>query len=217
MTTPYGITTSIGSQAYSGYLNTPITGPLSTNNYPNAMPYHSYGVLTGQRPTPPQFFPSQEPVNADMSVNSRAQYLRATDLSSRAKAIENAIGKASTPVVFTSYSSQRQFAVSSHVNYISPIASSMFVNIKKSIAIGKSAYKVGLQSAPFDPYSNKTIAQLQFDAPISTKSYYPSGTRSALQRARSSGCTAPKKKGSIYNTSLRPMLGSWGALPRQGY
>ena len=217
MTTPYGITTSIGSQAYSGYLNTPITGPLSTNNYPNAMPYHSYGTLTGQRPTPPQFFPSQEPVNADMSVNSRAQYLRATDLSSRAKAIENAIGKASTPVVFTSYSSQRQFAVSSHVNYISPIASSMFVNIKKSIAIGKSAYKVGLQSAPFDPYSNKTIAQLQFDAPISTKSYYPSGTRSALQRARSSGCTAPKKKGSIYNTSLRPMLGSWGALPRQGY
>ena len=217
MTTPYGITTSTGSQAYSGYLNTPITGPLSTNNYPNAMPYHSYGVLTGQRPTPPQFFPSQEPVNADMSVNSRAQYLRATDLSSRAKAIENAIGKASTPVVFTSYSSQRQFAVSSHVNYISPIASSMFVNIKKSIAIGKSAYKVGLQSAPFDPYSNKTIAQLQFDAPISTKSYYPSGTRSALQRARSSGCTAPKKKGSIYNTSLRPMLGSWGALPRQGY
>ena len=217
MTTPYGITTSIGSQAYSGYLNTPITGPLSTNNYPNAMPYHSFGTLTGQRPTPPQFFPSQEPVNADMSVNSRAQYLRATDLSSRAKAIENAIGKASTPVVFTSYSSQRQFAVSSHVNYISPIASSMFVNIKKSIAIGKSAYKVGLQSAPFDPYSNKTIAQLQFDAPISTKSYYPSGTRSALQRARSSGCTAPKKKGSIYNTSLRPMLGSWGALPRQGY
>lgn len=201
MTTPYGITTSTGSQAYSGYLNTPITGPLSTNNYPNAMPYHSFGTLTGQRPTPPQFFPSQEPVNADMSVNSRAQYLRATDLSSRAKAIENAIGKASTPVVFTSYSSQRQFAVSSHVNYISPISSSMFVNIKKSIAVGKSAYKVGLN----------------MNDPISTKNYYPSGTRSALQRARSSGCTAPKKKGSIYNTSLRPALGSWGALPRQGY
>jgi hypothetical protein len=217
MTTPYGITTSIGSQAYSGYLNTPITGPLSTNNYPNAMPYHSFGTLTGQRPTPPQFFPSQEPVNADMSVNSRAQYLRATDLSSKTRALENAIGKASSPVVFTSYSSQRQFAVSSHVNYISPISSSMFVTIKKSIAVGKSAYKVGLQSAPFDPYSNKTIAQLQLEAPISTKSYYPSGTRSALQRARSSGCTAPKKKGSIYNTSLRPALGSWGALPRQGY
>jgi len=201
MTTPYGITTSIGSQGYSGYLNTPITGPLSTNQYPYSMPYHSYGTLTGQRPTPPQFFPSQEPVNADMSVNARAQYLRATDLSAKQRAIEDAIGKISAPILFTSYSSQRQFAVSSHVNYIPPLPSSMFLNIKKSIAVGKSAYKVGLPLAD----------------PITTKNYYPSGTRSALQRARSSGCTAPKKKGSIYNTSLRPTLGSLGALPRQGY
>ena len=201
MTTPYGITTSIGSQGYSGYLNTPITGPLSTNQYPYSMPYHSYGTLTGQRPTPPQFFPSQEPVNADMSVNARAQYLRATDLSAKQRAIEDAIGKISAPIVFTSYSSQRQFAVSSHVNYIPPVSSSMFLNIKKSIAVGKSAYKVGMPLAD----------------PISTKNYYPSGTRSALQRARSSGCTAPKKKGSIYNTSLRPTLGSLGSLPRQTY
>ena len=215
MTTPYGITTSTGSQAYSGYLNTPITGPLSTNQYPNAMPYHSYGTLSGVRPTPPQFFPSQEPVNSNMSVNARAQYLRATDISAKTRAIDNALGKTSSPVVFTSYSSQRQFAVSSHVNYIPPISSSMFVNIKKSIAVGKSAYKVGLQTS--DPYSNKTIAQLQMEAPLSTKSYYPSGTRSALQRARSSGCTAPKKKGSIYNTSLRPALGSWGSIPRSTY
>ena len=201
MTTPYGITTSIGSQGYSGYVNTPITGPLSTNNYPFSMAYHSYGTLAGQRPTPPQFYPSQEPVNANMSVNARAQYLRATDLSSKQKAIQDAIGKLSTPVMFTSYSSQRQIPVSSHVNYIATIQSSMFINIKKSIAVGKSAYKVGLPLAD----------------PTSTKNYYPSGTRSALQRARSSGCTAPKKKGSIYNTSLRPMLGSWGAIPRQTY
>ena len=201
MTTPYGITTSIGSQSYSGYLNTPITGPLSTNNYPFSMQYHSYGTLTGQRPTPPQFFPSQEPVNSDMSINARAQYLRATDLSAKKKAIEDALGKLSTPVKFTSYSTQRQVPVSSHVNYIAPIASSMFTNIRKSVAVGKSAYKVGLP----------------LEAPISTKNYYPSGTRSALQRARSGGSSAPKKKGSIYNTSLRPSLGSWGALPRQGY
>ena len=201
MTTPYGITTSIGSQSYSGYLNTPITGPLSTNNYPFAMQYHSYGTLTGQRPTPQQFFPSQEPVNSDMSVNARAQYLRATDLSAKKKAIEDALGKLSTPVMFTSYSTQRQVPVSSHVNYIAPIASSMFTNIRKSVAVGKSAYKVGLP----------------LDAPISTKNYYPSGTRRAVQRARSGGSSAPKKKGSIYNTSLRPSLGSWGALPRQGY
>jgi len=201
MTTPYGITTSIGSQGYSGYVNTPINGPLSTNQYPYSMPYHSYGTLVGQRPTPPQFFPSQEPVNANMSVNARAQYLRATDLSSKQRAIQDAIGKLSTPVVFTSYSTQRQIPVSSHVNYIPPLPSSMFLNIKKSVAVGKSAYKVGLP----------------LEAPIGTKSYDTSFRRSALQRARSGGCTAPKKKGSIYNTSLRPALGAWGALPRQTY
>jgi hypothetical protein len=201
MTTPYGITTSIGSQGYSGYINTPINGPLSTNQYPCSMPYHSYGTLTGQRPTPPQFFPSQEPVNSDMSVNARAQYLRATDLSAKKRAIENALGKLSTPVVFTCKSSQRQIPVSSHVNYIPPLPSSMFLDIKKSVAVGKSAYKVGLP----------------LEAPISSKSYDTSFRRSALQRARSGGCTAPKKKGSIYNTSLRPSLGSWGALPRTTY
>ncbi len=201
MTTPYGITTSIGSQGYSGYVNTPINGPLSTNNYPFSMAYHSYGTLTGKNPTPPQFFPSQEPVYSDMSINARAQYLRATALSSKTKAQQDALGKLSTPVVFTSWSSQRQFPVSSHVNYIAPIPSSMLTDIRKSVAVGKSGFKVGLP----------------LDAPTSTKNYYPSGTRSALQRARSGGCSAPKKKGSIYNTSLRPALGSWGALPRATY
>ena len=201
MTTPYGITTSIGSQAYSGYVNTPITGPLSTNNYPFTMAYHSYGTLTGKNPTPQQFFPSQEPVYSDMSVNARAQYLRATGISAKTKAQQDALGKQSPPVVFTSWSSQRQIPVSSHVNYIAPIPSSMLTDIRKSVAVGKSGFKIGLP----------------LDAPTSTKNYYPSGTRSALQRARSGGCSAPKKKGSIYNTSLRPALGAWGALPRQGY
>ena len=201
MTTPYGITTSIGSQAYSGYVNTPITGPLSTNNYPFTMAYHSYGTLTGKNPTPQQFFPSQEPVYSDMSVNARAKYLRATSLSAKTKAQQDALGKQSAPIVFTSWSTQRQIPVSSHVNYIAPIPSSMLTDIRKSVAVGKSGFKVGLP----------------LDAPTSTKNYYPSGTRSALQRARSGGCSAPKKKGSIYNTSLRPALGARGALPRQGY
>jgi hypothetical protein len=165
------------------------------------MAYHSYGTLTGKNPTPQQFFPSQEPVYSDMSVNARAQYLRATSLSAKTRAEQNALGKLSTPVVFTSWSSQRQIPVSSHVNYIAPIPSSMLTDIRKSVAVGKSGFKVGLP----------------LDAPTSTKNYYPSGTRTALQRARSGGCSAPKKKGSIYNTSLRPALGSWGALPRQTY
>jgi hypothetical protein len=56
MTTPYGISRSIGSQSFQGYVNAPIIGPLNSSQYPNAMPYHSYGTLTGQRPTPPQFY-----------------------------------------------------------------------------------------------------------------------------------------------------------------
>jgi hypothetical protein len=202
MTTPYGISVSKGSQSFQGYVNAPILGPLDSSQYPNAMPYHSYGILTGQRPTPPQFFPGQEPVYAEMSVNARAQYLRSTSLSALEKAKQDALGKQSAPITKVSYSSQRQFPVSTHVNYIAPIPGSMYTNIRKSIAVGKSAYKVGLP----------------LQAPIGTKSYDTSYRRSALQRARSGGCTAPKKKGSIYNYNLtQPGINSWGAIPRQNY
>ena len=202
MTTPYGISTSIGSQTFQGFVNAPIGGPLDSNQYPCAMPYHSFGILTGQRPTPPQFYPGQEPVFADMFVNARAQYLRATALSARQKAIQDALGKLAPPISKISYSSQRQFAVSSHVNYIAPIPGTMYTNIRKSIAIGKSAYKVGLP----------------LDAPIGSKSYDTSFRRSALRRARSGGCTAPKKKGSIYNHSLTQSgINGWGSIPRQNY
>lgn len=202
MTTPYGISTSIGSQSFQGFVNAPILGPLNSNQYPCAMPYHSFGILTGQRPTPPQFYPGQEPVYAEMSVNARAQYLRATDISVKEKARQDALGKLSAPTTKVSYSSQRQFAVSSHVNYIAPIPGSMYTNIRKSIAVGKSAYKVGLP----------------LDAPIGSKSYDNSFRRSALQRARSGGCSAPKKKGSIYNYSLTQSgINGWGSIPRQNY
>jgi hypothetical protein len=74
--------------------------------------------------------------------------------------------------------------------------------IKKSISIGKSAFKVGMP----------------IDAPISTKCYYPSGTRTTIRRVRSGGCVAPKKKGSIYNYSLQNgAVCGWGSLPRQNY
>lgn len=202
MTTPYGISTSIGSQTFQGYVNAQILGPLNSNKFPNVLPYHSYGILNGQRPTPPQFYSGQEPVYADMSVNVRAQYLRATDISTKEKARQYALGKLSSPTTKVSYSSQRKFPVSTHVNYIAPIPGSMYTNIRKSIAVGKSAYKVGLPLAE----------------PIGTKSYDTSFRRRALQRARSGGCTAPKKKGSIYNYSLtQPGICAWGAIPRQNY
>lgn len=199
MSTPYGISRSIGSQSFQGFVNAPVKGPLNTGQYPYVMQYHSYGTLTGQRPTPPQF---NDPVNADMSTNARAQYLRATDVSSKQKTAQDSLGKESSPIMKVSYSSQRRYQVSSHVNYIAPIEGSMYTNIRKSVAVGKSAYKVGLP----------------LEAPISTKSFDTSFRRSALRRARSGGCSAPKKKGSIYNYSLtQPGISAWGAIPRQNY
>ena len=116
MTTPYGVSTSIGSVNYDNYVNSRITGPLSTNRYPCAIPYHSYGTLVGIRPNPPLFYPSQEPVAADQFTNSRHQYFRTAE-SAKSLAIQRERALNSTGV-FTSKSSQRQYNVSTHMNYM---------------------------------------------------------------------------------------------------
>jgi hypothetical protein len=201
MTTPYAVSTNIGSMSYNNYVNAPITGPLSTDQTPAQIPYHSYGILSGIRPTPPQFYPQQSPVFAEMNTNARHQYLR-TSVNKKALAEQIRLGKLSSPLGYVVQSSQRQVPVSSHTNYIPPIPSSLYVNIKKSNAVGQSAYKVNLPNA----------------APIGTKSYYPSGTRSTIRRVRSGGCVAPKKKGAIENYSLRNgQVCAWGSIVRQNY
>jgi len=201
MTTPYAVSTNIGSSTYNNYVNAPITGPLSTNQTPCQIPYHSYGILSGNRPTPPQFYPMQTPVDAQMNTNARHQYLR-TSVNNQDLQRQIALGKASSPLGYVINSSQRQVPVSSHTNYIPPVQSSLYINILKSNAVGKSGYKVSLPTT----------------APTGTKSYYPSGTRSTIRRMRSGGCVAPKKKGSIYNTSLtNGQVCAWGAIVRQNY
>lgn len=201
MTTPYSVSTNIGSISYNNYVHSRITGPLSTNQTPCQIPYHSYGTLTGIRPTPPQFYPSQEPVYSDMNSNMRKQYLR-TAISQTVKAQQIALGKLSTPQAYIVNSSQRQIPVSSHTNYIPPLPSSMYINTLKANAVGQSAYKVNLPN----------------NVPISTKNYSQSSVRSTIRRARSGGCTAPKKKGAIENTSLRNgQTCGWGSIVRQNY
>ena len=140
------------------------TIPSYTTQYPTAIPYHSYGMLNCLRSTPPQFFPSQEPIYSDMGVNAKHQYLRTAHHMKK---------ETPNPLSLYNYSSNTRTAISGHTNYIAPVQSSMYVNVKKSIAIGKSIY------SPV----------------VTTKNYYPSGSRSSLRRARSSGCVAPKKKG----------------------
>jgi hypothetical protein len=179
MTTPYSVSSHLGSVSYNSYVHAPINGPLSTDKTPHAMEFHSHGILHGARQTPPQFYASQEPVYANMNTNARKQYLR-TAIGDTVKAQQLALGKMSVPQSYVINSSQRKVPTSSHVNYVAPLASSLHLDILKSNAIGRTAY-------------SQTATQ------SSTKNYTPSSTRNAIRRARSSGCVAPKKKGAIEN------------------
>ena len=202
MTTPYGISVIKGSQTFQGYVNAPISGPLNSNQYPKTLVFHSYGLLNGKNPTPPQFFSGQVPVNSDMSIICRRQYVKATHIGKEEKIKQDVLGKTSSPIKKVLQSTQRSYMNSSHMNYVAPISGGMFINVKKSIAVGKSSYKVGLP----------------LEIEIGTKSYDNNFRRAALQRARSGGCGAPKKKGSIYNYSLtQPGINGWGSIPKMNY
>jgi hypothetical protein len=136
-----------------------------------------------------------------MNTNAKHQYLR-TSVNNEELAKQIILGKLSQPIGYQINSSGRMVATSSHTNYIPPIPSSLRVNILKANAVGQSSYKVNLPNS----------------APISTKNYYPSGTRSSLRRARSGGCVAPAKKGAIQNTSLsNGNICAWGSIVRQNY
>ena len=187
---------------FSDIIVTPVYGPISTNQYPTAMPAHNSGVLIGKSPNPPLFYPSQEPAATDQNVNSRHQYFRTAE-SAKSLAIQRAraIEKVTRNFSFN-YSTGTAHHTSGHTNYIPPTDSSMRTQKLRSNAVGKSGYKVGLP----------------LEAPCSTKNYYPSGVRSTIKRARSGGCTAPAKKGSIYNDSLRNgKVCAIGSLVRQNY
>jgi hypothetical protein len=103
--------------------------------------------------------------------------------------------------MFYSHSTQHKHPVSSNVNYIPPQDSSSYLSRKKAIALGKSSFKIDLPK----------------NAEYTTKNYYPSGVRSTIRRVRSSGCAAPAKKGSIFNTSLNTTSGGLGSVTRQTY
>jgi len=186
---------------YSDIIVTPVYGPLS-HKYPYAAPKHNLGVLQGVHPTPPLFYPSQEPVFADQHTNARQHYRRTAE-SNRSIAIQRARAIEETQRNFQFNSSTGVAKqTSGHMNYIAPTDSSMRTQRLKANAVGKSGLKVGL--APQDPYS--------------TKNYSQSTTRSAVRRARSGGCTAPAKKGSIFNTSLRTgRTCAIGSIVRQTY
>jgi hypothetical protein len=184
---------------YNNYVMAPTIGPLSTSQTPAQINYHSRGVLNGVHPNPPQYYPSD---GASEFSNARHQYNRtATTTKQQILAREKAIASGPNRFYFTP--TQRATAVSTHMNYIVPPPSSLYTSIKKSVAVGKSSYKQGLPP----------------QAPMTYKNYEPSFTRTKLRRARSGGCVAPAKKGSIFNRTCTVGGGicNIGAIIPPGY
>lgn len=186
---------------YSDIPVTPVYGPLS-HKYPGIEPRQNLAVQNGLRPTPPLFYPSQEPIHSDMNTTARQQYLR-TAQSSLDKAVQRirTLNKVSRNNHFN-HSTGVAKQTSGYMNYIPPTDSSLRTQRLKANAVGKSSFKVGLSN----------------NEPITTKNYYPSGTRSHLRRVRSGGTVAPAKKGSIFNQSLRNgKICAIGSIVRQTY
>jgi hypothetical protein len=181
-----------------GYAAAPITGPLSTHRMPHTTVQNQLGVLTGIHPNPPQFYPSD---GASTFSQARAQYRRTNTT-------QHNFGRGTQSFSFlrptTQYSAdlQKSFVVSQSTKYVAPASSSMYMAAKKSAAVGKSSLKQGLPAK----------------APLSYKSYDRNDVKTALRMVRSGGCTAPAKKGSIFNRSLcNGAVCPWGALVTQNY
>ena len=115
--------THLGTQR-SGTQYGPVLHPLSTAQTPNTLPYHSYGMLFGIHPTPPLFYPGQEPVDTNMWTGPRQEYVRVQPWK---------------PHLPTHMHHPVQGA---HTNYIAPLASGLYIHEPKRTAIGKSIQPV---------------------------------------------------------------------------
>ena len=164
------------------YASSPVIGPMSTNNYPSIISNNNLGVLVGKHPNPPKFYPSD---TSGGFANNRSQYART---SSSKEATKTGINENPNPrpISFFCADTQRSYLTSNATKYIAPTNSGQYMATLRSRAIGKSSYKQGLSN----------------NAPISDKNYNRNDSRDALRFARSGGCIAPAKKGSIYNKSL---------------
>lgn len=164
--------------SYQNYVYSQVVGPLNTSQTPGQIEYHNKGSLNGITPNPPKFYPSDN--SSDFS-QLRSQYIQSTQ---KQQLLAREISKNN----FFSKSSQKKYPTETgHMNYISPICSSMRTSILKRNSVGQSSYKQGL---PVDAY-------------LSFKSYDNNLVKSKLQRARSAGCVAPAKVGSIFNKTCR--------------
>ena len=179
-------TLSPSTQQGNNYLSTQVLGPLNSSQTPGNIEYHNYGALSGVHPNPPKFYPSD---NSSSFSQSRSQYVKCdTTVKQQIFSRDKVLLEEYKPFKFFSSSTQKKWPTETgHLNYITPIPSSMRTSILKRNSVGKSSYK---QSLPVDAF-------------LTYKSYDKSYLKSRLQRTRSSGCVAPKKVGSIFNKNCR--------------
>lgn len=164
------------------YASAPVSGPLSTSKTPNQLNTHNSGVLTGVNPNPPQFYPAD---GASVFANARSQYKRTNTTAnnfSRGTQMYSSIPSTS----YYSGDLKRKFNVSQSTKYVAPSSSGMYLAAKKSAAVGKSSMSSVKKGVP-QPIT------------LSYKNYNKNDSKTALQRARSGGCVAPPKKGSLFN------------------
>lgn len=183
---------------YNNYVSSFNLGPQSTSQTPGQIPYHSKGVLIGPKQNPQQFSPSD---GASEFSNARHQYANtATSVKQQYLARQKVLAENNVNKFF-SPSSQREYATSSHMNYIAPISSSERMRALKANAVGKKSANFG--GGPFGYKNVQNTSEI----------------RTATRRVRSGGCVAPAKKGSIFNPSCLSGGGicNIGAFATQGY
>ena len=180
------------------YASAPVTGPLSTDKYPHIIRNNNLGVLIGKHPNPPKFYPSD---TSGGFANNRSQYARSSsNIEATHTGLQN--NPNPRPTSFFCADTQRIYLTSNATKYIAPKDSGLYMATIRSRAIGKSSYKQGLPNS----------------APISDKNYNRNDVRNALRFARSGGCVAPAKQGSIFNKNLcNGRVCAIGSLVSQNY
>jgi hypothetical protein len=145
-----------------------ILGPMSTSKTPLIMRPHNSGILYGQHPNPPQYYPSSSSTDF---ANARHVYAR-----SFSKSL-NVASDIPTSNVYVA-GIQKTVHTTQATSYIPPKTSYDHMLKLKSINIGKSSYK---QNLP-DTYA------LSYKVPDSNEA------RRRLRMNRSAGTVAPRKK-----------------------
>lgn len=203
---------------FSDIVVTPIYGPLQ-HKYPNIVPTNRPGLLSGSKPNPQQFGFTD---GTSTFSSARNEFVRATPFplpyqDPSVLTYNTCINRAFTGSNIFNFPSQRPTPTNSVIGpafqapavlvyakkkLISPQSASLRTAEIKRNAVGKASYKQGLP----------------LESSLGYKDYNNNDTRDALRRARSGGSVAPKKKGSLYNTSLtNGKVCAWGAIPRSTY